>query len=405
MLVLTDTDALAAYCTAQRKADFVTVDTEFVRDTTYWPKLCLIQIAGPEEPAIIDPLAPGIDLSPLLELFDDPEVLKVFHAARQDLEIFYHLTGRLPAPVFDTQVAAMVCGFGDQVSYEKLASALANARIDKSARFTDWSRRPLGRREYEYALSDVTHLRTIYAKLRTRLKRNGRAHWLDEEMATLTDPQTYDLTPENAWLRLKSRSQAPRYLAALQALAAWREREAQRRDVPRNRVIRDEQIYDLAAKLPKTPEALARTRGLNAEVARGRIGRALLAEIEAVAALPPEELPKPLKNEQVDVPQALLELLKVLLKHKCEKHDIAQRLVANTADLEQIAVDDEAQVTALSGWRRKIFGEDALALKQGKLALAARGDRVKLVRLSPDEPGNAVEAAKVPEAGARSGVA
>lgn len=382
MQVLTDTDALAAFCAAQREADFITIDTEFVRDTTYWPKLCLIQIAGPEQPGIIDPLAPGIDLSPLLELLDDRKVLKVFHAARQDLEIFYHLTGRLPAPVFDTQVAAMVCGFGDQVSYEKLAGALANARIDKSARFTDWSRRPLGRRELDYALSDVTHLRTVYAKLRARLKRNGRAEWLKEEMDRLTDPSTYDLSPENAWQRLKSRSRDGRYLAALRALAAWREEEAQRRDVPRNRVIRDEQIYDLASQLPRTPETLGRTRGLNPEIARGRIGRELLGVIKTVLDTPESELPRPPKVEQVDAPQALLELLKVLLKHKCEKHDIAQKLLANTADLEQIAVDDGAEVPALSGWRRKIFGEDALALKRGKLALAADGNRIKLVPLS-----------------------
>lgn len=400
MLVLTDTDALARYCKAQRDADFVTVDTEFVRDTTYWPKLCLIQMAGPEDPAIIDPLAPGMDLSPLLELFDDPKVLKVFHAARQDLEIFYHLTGRLPAPVFDTQVAAMVCGFGDQVSYEKIAGALANARIDKSARFADWSRRPLTRREYDYALSDVTHLRTVYLKLRTRLKRNGRANWLREEMATLTNPDTYDLSPENAWLRLKSRSRDRRYLAALQALAAWREREAQRRDVPRSRVIRDEQLYDLAAKLPATPEALARTRGLNAEIAKGRIGRELLNEIAAVQALPEEALPEPPHVEQVDAPQALLDLLKVLLKHKCEKHDIAQKLVASSADLEQIAVDDRAQVPALSGWRREIFGEDALALKRGELALAAVGERVKLVRLPLHDGGDAGTTATNEETGA-----
>lgn len=382
MLVLTDTDALASYCAAQRSADFVTVDTEFVRDTTYWPKLCLVQMAGPEEPAIIDPLAPGMDLTPLLDLFDDPGVLKVFHAARQDLEIFYHLTGRLPAPVFDTQVAAMVCGFGEQASYEKLASALANARIDKSARFADWARRPLGRRELEYALSDVTHLRTVYAKLRTRLERNGRADWLTEEMATLTDPATYDLNPENAWRRLKSRSRDRRYLAALKALAAWREREAQRRNVPRNRVIRDEQLYDVAAQLPTTPEALGRSRGLNAEMAKGRIGREILTEVEAVLAIPKGELPQAPKVESVDPPQALMELLKVLLKQKCEQHDIAQKLLASSADLEQIALDDEADVPALAGWRRKIFGEDALALKRGELALAAEGNRVKLVPLA-----------------------
>jgi len=381
MLVITDTPTLADYCNALRGVDFVTVDTEFVRDATYWPKLCLVQLAGPEEPAIVDPLAPGLDLAPLLELFADESLLKVFHAARQDLEIFFHLTGRLPAPVFDTQVAAMVCGFGDQASYEKLAGALANARIDKSARFADWSRRPLGRRELDYAVSDVTHLRTVYAKLRARLQRNGRADWLREEMATLTDPATYDLAPENAWKRLKSRSRDRRYLAALKALAAWREREAQRRDVPRNRVIRDEQLYDIAAQLPATPEALGRTRGLNAEIAKGRIGREIITEMEAVLALPKEALPEPPAVETGDPPQALMELLKVLLKHKCEQHDIAQKLLANTSDLEQIALDDEAEVPALAGWRRKIFGEDALALKRGELALAADGSRVKLVRI------------------------
>jgi ribonuclease D len=309
----------------------------------------------------------------------------VFHAARQDLKIFYHITGDLPSPIFDTQVAAMVCGFGDQVSYEKLAGRLAGARIDKSSRFADWTRRPLTPKLLNYALSDVTHLRKVYGKLTRKLERSGRAGWLDEEMAVLTDPATYDLDPARAWLRLKTRSRDRRYLAVLREIATWRESEAQRRDVPRNRVIRDEQLYDIASNAPDTTEALARTRGLNMDFARGRLGQGLLKAVKSALQLPPEALPEaPLRDDSESAPGPLIELLKVLLKMKCEEHDVAQKLLASTADLERIALDDDAEVPALHGWRREVFGEDALALKQGRLALAAKGNRLKLVRLDAE---------------------
>ncbi|MEX0921238.1 MAG: ribonuclease D [Rhodovibrionaceae bacterium] len=375
-------EALLSFCREQAAAQFITVDTEFIRDKTFWPRLCLIQVAGPQSAAVIDTLAEGLDLAPLYALFDDDRILKVFHAARQDLEIFFHERGRLPHPVFDTQVAAMVCGFGDQIGYDRLAAQLAGARIDKSSRFTDWARRPLTRKQLDYALSDVTHLRTVYDKLEKKLEKNNRTHWLTEEMEILLHHDTYDSSPERAWLRLKTRSRDRRYLATLREVAAWREREAQERDLPRNRIVRDEQLYDIAAQAPDSPETLARTRGLGSDFARGKLGRGILEAIEQAKALPESELPPAPTRE--DAPQstgATAELLKVLLKQVCEAHGVAQRLVANAADLEALAGNDEAEVAALKGWRRELFGEQALALKHGRIALAI--DRAGAVRLVP----------------------
>ncbi len=383
MTLISDSLALAAFCGRQAKAKFIAVDTEFMRDTTYWPKLCLVQIGGPDELAAIDTVAPDLELGPLAELLNNRGVLKVFHSARQDMEIFYHLMGRLPAPIFDTQVAAMVCGFGDSVGYETLARKLAGAKTDKASRFTDWSRRPLTERQLNYALADVHHLRPIYQKLRKKLEKNGRAEWLREEMAVLTRPETYTLEPETAWQRLKTRSGDRRYLAVLQALAAWRETEAQRRDVPRGRVLRDEQMFDIAAHTPNTPEQLARTRGLGHDLARGRIGKAILAAVEAGLAVPEAERPAPVPK--AELPKGLgplVDLLKVLLKLRCEEHDVAQRLVASTADLERIAADDEAPVPALRGWRSEIFGTDALALKQGRLTLTCHGREIVVLPIA-----------------------
>jgi ribonuclease D len=384
MTLICDSAELAAFCARQAEAEFITVDTEFLRDTTYWPKLCLVQIGGPKEVAAIDTLVPDLDLAPMTELLGNAEVLKVFHSARQDMEIFYHLMGRLPAPIFDSQVAAMVCGFGDSVGYETLARKLAGASVDKASRFADWSRRPLTRRQLDYALADVVHLRPIYRKLKKRLGRNGRAEWLKEEMDVLTTPSTYALEPETAWQRLKTRSNDRRYLAVLRALAAWREAEAQRRDVPRGRVLRDEQLFDIAAHTPANIEQLSRTRGLGRDLARGRIGQAILEAVEAGLAVPEEERPAPPPRTQV--PKGLgpvIDLLKVLLKMRCEEHHVAQRLVASTADLERIAAEDEAPVPALKGWRRKVFGADALALKQGRLALGSDGRTVAVVPVEP----------------------
>ena len=387
MTVITDSATLAAFCDRMSAESFVTVDTEFMRDRTYWPDLCLVQIAGSEEAAAIDPMADGIDLAPLLTLLANPRVLKVFHAARQDLEIFALLTGgRLPTPIFDSQVAAMVCGFGDSVSYETLAARLAGARIDKSSRFTDWSKRPLSERQITYALADVTHLRVVYLKLSKRLQSTGRERWVDEEMAVLTDPATYRLDPESAWMRLKPRSGSPKFLNVLKALAAWRETEAQRRNLPRNRLVRDEALLEIAAQTPKTVAELARSRGLSKGTAEGVVGEALLAAVARGLAAPPEDAPK--LAERPEVPPGrgpLIDLLKVLLKLKCEAHHVAQKLVATTADLEAIACSDSAPVAALHGWRRDVFGADALALKQGRLALAAARDAIKVVPLEPDQ--------------------
>ncbi|SMF22115.1 ribonuclease D [Tistlia consotensis] len=373
MTPITDSTALAALCDRLAKADFVTVDTEFVRDTTYWPKLCLVQLAGPEDAAIVDPLAEGLDLAPLVRLLNEEPVIKVFHAARQDLEIFFHMTGQVPAPVFDTQVAAMVCGFGDQVSYEKLAGALAGARIDKGARYADWVRRPLTERQLDYALSDVTYLRKAYEKLVRKLEKNRRADWLNEEMAVLTDPQTYDLHPERAWLRLKTRSRDRRYLVVLKALATWREEEAQRRDLPRNRVLRDEQLYDIAQRAPKGTNELAHTRGLNEDFARGRLGKGILAAIEAALAQPQDLWPSLPKEEALpDAPGPIADLLKMLLKVKCDSEGVAPKLVANSLDIERLASGEDNGSPLLHGWRYEVFGRDAEALMAGRLAIAAR---------------------------------
>jgi ribonuclease D len=382
MNLIADSAELQAFCARLSKAEFITVDTEFLRDSTYWPKLCLLQVAGPEEDdvAAIDPLAEGLDMAPVFALFDDPGIVKVLHSARQDMEIFFHMTGRLPAPIFDTQVAAMVCGFGESVGYDTLARKLTGAQIDKSSRFTDWSRRPLAQRQLTYALADVTHLRQIYKKLARRLDKSGRAPWLDEELAILTSPETYRLEPNEAWRRLKTRSNDRRYLAVMQALATWREVEAQQRDVPRGRVLRDEQVFDIAAHRPTTEEELSRSRGINRDLARGRIGKALLDAISAALALPDSELPKlPPKQQSANGIGPLMDLLKVMLKLRCEEHDVAQKLIASSSDLEQIAISDDADVLALRGWRFEIFGRDALALKHGAVALSASGSKVRVV--------------------------
>lgn len=384
MNLIVDTPSLAAFCQRLGEAPYITIDTEFMRERTYWPQLCLVQVAGPDEAHPIDPLAPDIDLAPLFELLANQNVLKVFHAARQDVEIFYHLTGSIPTPLFDTQVAAMVCGFGDAVSYETLATRLARARIDKSQRFTDWSHRPLSERQLTYALADVTHLRIAYEKLARRLDEEKRAGWLNEEMAVLTDPATYRLEPDEAWRRLKPRTGNPRTLMLLKALAAWREQEAQARDLPRQRIIRDEALLEIAAQSPTTVEELARTRGLSRGSADSRLGTVIL-EVVAKALATPENLwPKP--EERTDLPRGLapvVDLLKVLLKLKCDQNDVAQRLVAGSADLEAIAADDHAPVPALHGWRYELFGEDALKLKHGRIALALAPDSkgLRLIQL------------------------
>ncbi len=387
MTLITTTDHLADFCRSLDGADYVTVDTEFMREKTYWPKLCLAQVAGPGESgpaAAIDTLAPGIDLKPLLDLLADTSVLKVFHAARQDMEIFYHLMGHhVPDPIFDTQVAAMVCGFGDSVGYETLASKLANAKVDKSSRFTDWSLRPLSERQVHYALADVTHLRIVYQKLSKTLDANGRVGWLNEEMATLTAPETYQLDPDRAFKRIKVRSAKPRMLAVLRELAAWRERMAQTRDLPRNRVLRDEALVEIAHHTPKTVEQLGRTRGLGKHMAEGHQGREILQAVSCGLEVPDANCPSPPSRDPL--PRGLgpmTDLLKVLLKMKSEDAGVAQKLVGSVADVEQIAAyGEEADVPALHGWRRNVFGDDAIKLRKGEIALAADGGKVEVVEL------------------------
>lgn len=379
MTIITTSEQIAELCARLRRAPFVTVDTEFMRESTYWSKLCLLQIAGPEDEAAIDPLVDGIDLGPVHVLFADPAVLKVFHAARQDIEIFVHATGKVPAPLFDTQVAGMVCGFGDQVSYDTLVAKLANETIDKSSRFTDWSHRPLTERQLSYALADVTHLRVVYEKLARRVEKSDRESWLAEEMALLNNPATYTVRPEDAYKRLRSRRPSRRMLAVLREVAAWREREAQRRDLPRNRVVRDEALLEIAAHAPTKVADLARTRSLSRGHAEGSFGGEILAAVARGLALPDAECPEldPAYDGQA-APAPLVDLLKVLLKQKCEEHHVAQKLVANSADIDRLALGDPT-VLAVHGWRREVFGEAALALIAGRMALSPRRTGIELV--------------------------
>lgn len=379
MSLISDTAALAEFCHSLAGSAYITVDTEFMRERTYWARLCLVQVASAERAVAIDPLAAGIDLTPLFDVLATPDIVKVFHAARQDLEIFHQLMGKLPAPVFDTQVAAMVCGFGDQVGYETLVAKLAKARLDKSSRFTDWSLRPLSQRQIDYALGDVIHLRTIYEKLRQRMGSDGRVVWLEEEMTELTNPATYEMDPREAYRRIKSRG-GSRFLAVLRELAAWREVQAKERDVPRGRVLRDEALAEIAHHVPTTREALARTRGLPHGFANGAQGAGLLEAVARGLAIPDEECPQPLERRDAGRgTAAIAELLKVVLKMKCDEHDVAQKLVASAADVEAIAAQgDQAGVHALTGWRRTVFGEDALKVRDGRLAVTVSGRRLKL---------------------------
>ncbi|MEX2298696.1 MAG: ribonuclease D [Dongiaceae bacterium] len=388
MTPIRDSVALAEFCARQRGAEFIAVDTEFMRERTYRPQLCLVQIAGPETAAAIDPLAEGIDLQPLYDLMADPATIKVFHAARQDFEIFYQMAEQVPHPFADTQVMAMVLGFGEAASYETLANKLAGAHIDKTQRFTNWSHRPLSDRQIEYAMSDVIPLRKVYERLHKKLAAAGRTEWVEDEMAILTDPKTYQVDPDGAWMRLRPRTNKPRYLAVLRAVAGWRESEADRRDLPRNRVLRDDTLLDIAAQAPTTAEALSRARGLPRGFAESSSGKALLAAIAEAEALPECECPY-LAPRPVGANGSgpLVDLLKVLLKMRCETNEVAQKLIANSADLERIAANDDADVPALKGWRREIFGADAIALKKGALALAVIGHRIRTIDLAKQKDG------------------
>ncbi|KAA2235324.1 ribonuclease D [Salinarimonas soli] len=378
MDLIASSDALQAVCSRLARQPFVTVDTEFMRETTYYARLCLIQLASEEEAVLVDPMAPGLDLKPFFDLMADANVVKVFHSARQDLEIVWQMGGVIPTPLFDTQVAAMVCGYGDSVSYEQLSNDLAKARIDKSSRFTDWSRRPLSEAQLSYALSDVTHLVVIYKTLLERLTENGRLSWLDEEMSVLLSPDTYKADPDNAWRRLAGRLRKPKEIAVLMEVAAWREREAQNRDVPRGRVLKDDAVIDLAISAPRTPEALGRLRSIPSGFERSRTAGDILAAVERGLNRDPATVPAMERSRSRGSVGAVVELLKVLLKAVAEQEGVAPKIIATVDDLEAIADDDEADVPVLHGWRRELFGGPALALKHGRLAIAMENGRVVL---------------------------
>lgn len=383
MDLITSTDALAAACTRLSQHPFVTVDTEFLRETTYYPKLCLIQMAGPDpaDAYLIDPLAEGLSLEPFMALMSNRDVAKVFHSARQDLEIVWNLGGIVPEPLFDTQVAAMVCGYGDSVSYEQLVNDLAKAKIDKSSRFTDWSRRPLTDAQLTYALSDVTHLVRVYETLLAQLQKNGRLEWLAEEMSILTSPETYQADPGNAWRRLAGRLRKPKEVAVLMEVAAWREREAQSRDVPRGRILKDDALIDIATSIPRNVEALGRLRSIPNGFERSRTGADILEAVERGVARDPASVPMPERSRGRGNTGAVVDLLKVLLKAVAEQEGVAPKIIATVEELEAIAESDHADVPSLHGWRRALFGEKALALKNGQLGLVLERGRVRLKAL------------------------
>ncbi len=398
--LITENETLAGICAVWREADFVTVDTEFMRESEYRAKLCLVQIATPGfEPVAVDPLANGIDLAPLYDLLARAPVLKVFHAARQDVEVLLPLAGGVPHPLFDTQIAAMVCGFGDSVGYETLVARLARGRIDKTQRFTDWARRPLTERQLRYALSDVSHLREVYRKLAATLERTGRRSWLDEELATLTDPATYESPPEEAWRRIKVRGGDRRFFAILRELAAWRETEADRRDKPRPWVMRDTALTEIAAQRPRTVKALAKLRSVSQRTAESAMGAAVLAAVERGLELPDEDCPTPPpRPEKPAAPAALTDLLKVLLSFKSEETGVARKLIASADDLERIARGETNGVPALQGWRRALFGDAALELVHGRLALTVERGALRL--LPCDGAGERAQASAQPVAAA-----
>ena len=385
MITITTTEALAEFCAAAKSAPYVTIDTEFLRERTYWAKLCLIQLALPGKDGaavLVDPIAGAeMSLEPLYDLMRHEGTVKVFHAARQDLEIFFVEGGVFPKPLFDTQVAAMVCGFGEQVGYETLVKKIARADLDKTSRFTDWSRRPLTKAQADYALADVTHLRQIYENLSAQLAKSGRTRWLEEELAVLTDPATYTVTPEDAWLRVKTRTTSGKFLAVVKELARFREEYAQSRNIPRSRIYKDDALLELASTRPTNHEELNRARLLLREGRKGDIADGIIAAVKRAMETRPEDMPKPdLSRDQMQVNPALADLLRVLLKAKSEETGVAAKLIASAADLDAIAAG-ERDLPALHGWRAEVFGTDALRLCRGEIALSAIGQQVRVVSL------------------------
>ncbi len=383
-MLITDSRDLAEFCRRLEGAPYVAVDTEFLREKTYWPKLCLVQVAYDDAAAAIDPLTRDIDLEPLFELMDDQDVLKVFHSASQDMEVFFSVSGRVPLPIFDTQVAAMVAGYGEQVGYATLASQIAGVTLDKSSQLTDWSLRPLSDRQIEYALGDVTHLCTIYEELDGRLEETGRGSWVSEEMAALTDVSSYKADPRKAYRRVRIRRPNRKALAILREVVAWREETAQRRNLPRNWVIRDDALVEISTHAPRTVDDLSRVRGLRGNAANGRDGEALLDAVQAALDMPKNEWPKiPPRRTPIRGHEALVALLQTLLRLRCEDHDVAPKLVATRDELNRIATTNDQDLRPLKGWRRELFGNDALELKAGRLGLT--GDRGQVRVLEPDQ--------------------
>ena len=385
MKTLTTEAELDAFCTMAQMHPFVTIDTEFLRERTYYSKLCLLQIAVPgtcvDDAVLVDPLSPDMRLEPLYRLFRDTSVVKVFHAARQDLEIFWNDAKIFPTPLFDTQVAAMVCGFGEQVGYETLVRKIVKEQVDKSSRFTDWSRRPLTDAQKTYAIEDVTHLRGVYLFLKAELERTDREAWVVEETQSLTDPAIYDVVPSEAWRRIKTRTSSNKFLAYVRELAAFREQYAQTRNVPRNRVYKDDAMVELASTKPTTQEDLSKSRLLLREARKGEISDGILNAIKTVNAMDPETFPKlPKSNDKLQVNPALADLLRVLLKAKSEGSDVAQKMIANTSELDALA-GGQRDLPSLKGWRMDVFGSDALRLCEGRVGLAVKGNKVKLFEL------------------------
>ena len=384
MELIKTNEQLVEVCKSISKEKFITIDTEFIREKTYWSKLCLIQICSHDKEIIIDPLENDIDLKPFIKILNKKSILKVLHSGRQDIEIFYKMSGKIPQSIFDTQIAAMVCGFGESAGYDTLVRKLTDETIDKSSRFTDWALRPLSQRQINYALGDVTHLRQVYIKLNEMLGQNNRHNWMDEELSILRDTKNYTFAPEDAWRRIKYRAPKPRFLAILKEVAAWREIEAQNKDIPRNRIVRDESLVEISHHAPKTISELSRARGLSLKKAEGSLGKALLNAVQIGLNVPSENLPE--VKREVPLPKGIgpiTDLLKVLLKLKCEKHDVAQKLIATVNDMEQIAAfGQNANVPALQGWRQEVFGIDALRLRSGQLAMVIKDHNLELVEIN-----------------------
>lgn len=382
MSLITTTTDLIAFCERAKQESYITVDTEFVREHTYWSQLCLIQVGLEKEAVAIDPLVKGIDLNCFFDLLQDPKVIKVFHSARQDIEIFYHLTGKIPRPLFDTQIAGMVCGFGESVGYDVLVQKFAKIAIDKSSRYTHWAQRPLTEKQLQYALGDVIHLRIIYEKLFKIIQDGDRFHWLEEELSILENPKTYEIDPYTVWEKIRARSAKSRMLAVLREIAAWREITAQNRNLPRGRVMQDNVMLGLAASAPQSLLEMSKMRGLSNSLLEGKEGKVILALIEKALALPFEDCPQ-VKKEYASPPgtTALVEMLRLLLKIKAEKYHVAQKLIATNTDLEIIARSSDPHVPALEGWRREIFGNAALALKAGKVAIGIKNHKISLIDL------------------------